>query len=80
MTNLEVKNNIIHQLILDLAFNDINLPDRLQDCIQNVQFYTGETRSLLIQQAIGYIVAMKDFKLLDSNICDMIIKRLHLAR
>ena len=80
MTTIEMKNNIIHQLILDLAFNNINLPEKLQSCIQKVQFSTGETRSLLIQQAIGYIVAMKDFNLLNTIICDAIIEKLHMAR
>lgn len=80
MTTIEMKNNIIHQLIIDLAFNNITLPEKLQSCIQKVQFSTGETRSLLIQQAIGYIVAMKDFNLLNTIVCDAIIDRLHTAR
>lgn len=80
MTMLENKNHIIHQLISDLAFNNINLPEKLQSCIEKIQFATGEKRALLIQQAIGYVVAMKDFNLLDFRICDAIIDRLHEAR
>lgn len=75
-----MKNHVIHELILDLAFAGINLPEKLQACIENIQFSTGQKRLLLIQQAIGYVVAMKDFSLLNYKICDAIIERLHDAR
>lgn len=42
MTTIEMKNNIIHQLILDLAFNNIDLPEKLRSCIEKVQFAEGE--------------------------------------
>lgn len=74
------QNYVIHELILDLAFRNVTLPSKLQACIENIQFSTGEKRLLLIQQAIGYIVAMKDFNLLNPIICDWIIDRLHDAR
>ena len=80
MTTIEKKNHIIHELIIDLAFGNINLPEKLQTCIEKVQFSEGEKRQLLIQQAIGYIVAMKDFNLLNAIICDAIIEKLHEAR
>lgn len=80
MTTLEIKNHAIHELILDLAFNNIDLPIKLEECFYNIQHATGEKRALLIQQAIGYIVAMKDFKILNGIICDGIITRLHDAR
>lgn len=80
MTTLEKKNHVIHELILDLAFSGVDLPEKLQSCIENIQYSKDEKRSLLIQQAIGYTVAMKDFKLLNGIICDGIITRLHDAR
>ena len=80
MTTLEKKNHVIHELILDLSFGSVDLPDKLQECINNIQRSTGSKRELLIQQAIGYTVAMKDFNLLDFRICNSIINRLHDAR
>ena len=80
MTILENKNHIIHELIIDLAFGNINLPEKLQTCIEKIQFSTGEKKALLTQQAIGYVVAMKDFNLLNHVVCDVIIEKLHNAR
>ena len=80
MSELEKKNHVIHELIFDLSFGAVDLPDKLQECINNIQRATGSKRELLIQQAIGYTVAMKDFNLLDFRICNAIINRLHDAR
>ena len=63
MSELEKKNHVIHELIFDLSFGAVNLPDKLQECINNIQRTTGSKRELLIQQAIGYTVAMKDFNM-----------------
>lgn len=80
MTTLEKKNHVIHELILDLSFGNIDLPKKLQTCIHNIQHADGNKRELLIQQAIGYTVAMKDYNLLDFRVCNAIIDRLHNAK
>ena len=80
MTLLQIKDHAIHELLLDIYFSNVNIPEKLETCLQNIQNTTGKKRDLLIQQAIGYTVALKDFNLLNFRICDKIINTLHDAR
>lgn len=78
--NIDHKNHIIHELLFDINFSGLNIPDKLYFSIENIQRSNGTKRELLIQQSIGYIVAMKDFNLINSIIADNMIDKLHDAK
>ena len=71
----------LHTLLIEIYFSNNQIPEKLTKCLENIQTAENDNkRSLLTQQAIGYVVACKDFNLIENDLCDYIINVLHDVR